>query len=204
VVLSSTAGSCSSIRPVACRLGNLARDETVTVTLKATAAATGTSSLTFAVGDSVPDPNVAANNRVTVSTHIAAIPAVSTSPCTIRGTEGSDTLVGTAGRDVICGLDGNDTIRALGGNDLVFGGRGADRIFGGAGADRLYGGADDDILEGDSGRDVLSGEAGNDSLRARDRARDSVFGGPGRDHAVADRLLDRVRGVESVVRGWPV
>jgi uncharacterized repeat protein (TIGR01451 family) len=201
VGVSSTAGSCSSIRPVACRLGTMTRAETATVTMKATAAAAGTSTVTFAVGESVLDPNVADNNRVTVSTHVSPVPAVSATPCTIRGTEGGDTLVGTPGRDVICGLDGDDTIRGLGGDDLVFGGRGADRIFGGAGADRLYGGGDDDVLEGDSGRDLLSGERGKDSLRARDRARDSVFGGPGRDQAVADRVLDRVRGVESVARG---
>jgi uncharacterized repeat protein (TIGR01451 family) len=96
VVVSSTAGSCSSIRPVACRLGTLTRSQTATVTLKATAAAAGTSSLTFAVGASVSDPNVGDNNRVTVSTNVSALSATR---CTIRGPERSDTLVGTSGPD---------------------------------------------------------------------------------------------------------
>jgi hypothetical protein len=58
------------------------------------------------------------------------------SPCTIRGTAGSDVLRGTAGDDVICGRGGNDTIYARAGHDLVVGGRGNERCRARSGPDR--------------------------------------------------------------------
>jgi hypothetical protein len=42
------------------------------------------------------------------------------------------------------------------------------------------------------------GEAGNDRFRARDRARDYILGGFGRDAASVDRRLDTVLGVERI------
>ena len=89
--------------------------------------------------------------------------------CTITGTINDDDLIGTPRRDVICGLGGSDRIRGLGGNDRLVGGAGADRLEGGSGAD---------------------------TLDARDRRRDVLVGGPGRDTAIADRRLDRLTGVE--------
>jgi hypothetical protein len=88
------------------------------------------------------------------------------------------TVVGSAGADMIVGTSGNDVVRALGGNDVAYGGNGNDRLVGGR------------------GRDTLLGGAGRDTLLARDRARDSVHGGPGDDRARADNALDRVRAVE--------
>jgi hypothetical protein len=137
-------------------------------------------------------------------------------PCTIRGTSAADTLAGTSGADVICGLRGNDVLRGLGGDDLIYGGRGNDRLYGGGGADRLLAGPGADLLTGGSGndtlyaqggpdrliggraRDALVAGSGGDTLAARDRRRDWLGGGAGRDQARVDRSLDTVRGVERI------
>jgi hypothetical protein len=137
-------------------------------------------------------------------------------PCTTRGTSAADTLAGTSGADVICGLGGNDVLRGLGGDDLIYGGRGNDRLYGGGGADRLLAGPGADLLSGGSGndtvyaqggpdrliggraRDALVAGSGGDTLAARDRRRDWLGGGAGRDQARVDRSLDTVRGVERI------
>jgi Ca2+-binding RTX toxin-like protein len=100
--------------------------------------------------------------------------------CTVDGTAGRDRLVGTPGNDVICGFGGDDTIAGRGGHDLVYGGPGDDRI------------------SGDGGADVLYGNAGRDRIGARDRRRDWLHGGAGRDSARIDRGRDRVRRVEQL------
>jgi Ca2+-binding RTX toxin-like protein len=60
--------------------------------------------------------------------------------CTVKGTNGDDTLIGTEGDDVICGFGGKDTIEGLGGNDKLFGGDGGDQLLGGRGDDTIDGG----------------------------------------------------------------
>jgi Ca2+-binding RTX toxin-like protein len=65
-----------------------------------------------------------------------------------------------------------------------------DQLGGGPGADRLNGG---------TGKDKLTGDAGNDRILARDRTRDSVRCGAGRDVAYVDRV-DSVSGCETVFR----
>ena len=99
--------------------------------------------------------------------------------CTLWGTIGDDLIPGTSGRDVICGGIGDDTLLGLGGDDS------------------LVGGFDDDALDGGAGSDRLRGDYGNDVFLARDRTRDVLEGGLGRDRAVADRV-DRISGVERV------
>lgn len=144
--------------------------------------------------------------------------------CTVVGTSGNDRILGSRGNDVICGLGGNDVVIGGGGRDLVDGANGADRLggtgggdlllglrgndrlTGGAGRDGLGGGAGNDVLRGGGGADRFSGRLGSDRLYAKDRIRDSVVGGPGRDRARVDtaagsskrsaRRADRVRGVE--------
>ncbi len=144
--------------------------------------------------------------------------------CTVVGTAGNDRILGSRGNDVICGLGGNDVVIGGGGRDLIDGANGADRLTGGAGGDLLLGlrgndrlaggagrdgiggGAGRDILRGGKGADRLSGRKGPDRLYARDRTRDRVAGGPGRDVGRVDtaagsskrsaRRADRVRGVE--------
>jgi hypothetical protein len=83
------------------------------------------------------------------------------------------TRIGTAAGETIWGTPGRDTICGLGGNDRLVGG---------------------------GGSDVLQGGAGLDTLNARDGRRDVVRGGGGRDRARIDRGLDRVVGVETILR----
>jgi hypothetical protein len=73
-------------------------------------------------------------------------------------------ITGTSQADVLNGSPLRDLIDGLGGNDTIVGGGGDDR---------------------------LSGGAGDDTIRSRDRYRDTVLCGPGRDVVVADRA-DRV------------
>ncbi len=142
--------------------------------------------------------------------------------CVVVGSPRADVLTGTARDDRICGMGGEDTIYGGGGDDLLNGGAGNDRIsgqggrdrlvggvgndrlagsaandalVGGAGRDNLLGDAGNDSLDGGSGVDRFSGGAGNDTIKARDRARETVNGGPGRDTASADRI-DRLRAIE--------
>lgn len=75
-------------------------------------------------------------------------------------------------------------------NDRLLGGKGNDVLTGRSGADRLTGGP---------GRDSIDGGAGNDTIHSRDRQRDIVRCGKGRDRVTADRK-DRVLGCERVQR----
>ena len=101
-------------------------------------------------------------------------------PCTVVGTAGPDFLNGTPGKDVICGRGGNDVLAGLGGDDI------------------LRGGGGNDVMQGDAGRDALLGGYGNDVLYTYDGTHDHLDGGRGSDRAPRhDRLLDRVRAVES-------
>ena len=102
-------------------------------------------------------------------------------PAYYAGTSHAETLSGSSANDVILGRGGNDVLYGRGGNDVVRGGTGNDRLYGGP------------------GRDVLAGEVGNDRLYARDRARDTVNGGPGFDEAWLDRV-DVAQNVERVHR----
>jgi Ca2+-binding RTX toxin-like protein len=72
-------------------------------------------------------------------------------------------------------------------------------MFGKAGNDKLFGLAGNDKLDGGSGRDVLDGGAGNDRIQARDKTRDVVRCGAGRDTAVVDRV-DQFAACEIVLR----
>ena len=93
--------------------------------------------------------------------------------CSMIGTASFDVLDGYGANDVLCGFGGNDELHGNGGNDT---------------------------LDGGSGRDLLDGGSGNDLLLARDRQKDDVRGGRGSDRAKVDRRLDRVRGVERLLR----
>ena len=87
------------------------------------------------------------------------------------------------GDDLILGSDRDDA--------LTFSGTGNDRLFGGAGNDRITGGA---------GRDAIDAGAGDDRVLARDRTRDTIRCGVGRDTVVADRVDALARDCEIVRR----
>jgi hypothetical protein len=124
---------------------------------------------------------------------VATGPALAPAPptCAAGATSDGDVIVGTIRRDVLVGTPGKDFICAL---------QGADRLEGGGGDDVLQGMASSDRLVGSGGRDRLLGGDGSDLLLARDRVRDEVVGGAGLDRACVDRRLDRIAGVERVVR----
>ncbi|EJN02464.1 calcium-binding protein [Phyllobacterium sp. YR531] len=83
----------------------------------------------------------------------------------IYGGTGQDFLVGYSGNDTLWGDEGNDRLMGDEGNDLLDGGNGTDILYGDQGDDTLLGGADYDILEGGEGNDILNGGSGFDDLK---------------------------------------
>jgi hypothetical protein len=133
---------------------------------------------------------------------------------TITALAGADTLFGDAcddrakalvaagttdGNDTLDGGEGNDTLYGAGGRDKLTGGAGNDRLFGGDGNDRLTGGAGNDRLTGGKGTNAYSAGAGKDTVSARNRKRETVDCGSGKDSATVDKR-DKVRGCEKVKR----
>jgi hypothetical protein len=122
--------------------------------------------------------------------------------CAVRisGGEGIDVVfasdAGDANRSEVNGGPGIDLLHAGEHGSRLIGGRGNDRLTGGAGKDIIRGGGGKDTIRGGFRSDELRGGAGRDTFYARDRYRDRVFGGLGRDKARVDRLLDRVRSIE--------
>jgi hypothetical protein len=114
-----------------------------------------------------------------------------TNPCRRVGTPRHDALSGSAGADAIFGRGGRDRLDGASGPDYLDGGGDNDAIDGDGGDDRLVGGG---------GRDRLVGGRGWDRIDARDRARDLVSCGRGRDGVVADRLDRVARDCEVVER----
>jgi Tol biopolymer transport system component len=82
-------------------------------------------------------------------------------------------IVGTSGNDILRGTPLRDLVDGRGGNDTVVGGGGNDRLAGGS---------------------------GNDTIRSRDRYRDTVLCGPGRDLVVTDYRDQVGRDCEVVTR----
>jgi hypothetical protein len=98
-------------------------------------------------------------------------------------------ITGSAENDELIGGPFGDSLAGLAGNDLLLGAEGDDCLRGHRGNDRLVGGA---------GRDVVKGGKGDDVLKTRDKRRDKVRCGKGRDRARVDRR-DRVKGCEKVL-----
>ena len=131
-------------------------------------------------------------------------PIIKLRPDVLHGGPGDDTLLDSGGANVLAGDSGDDLLVGGAGPDRLLGGSGADRLFGhggrdllngGAGSDRLFGEQGSDFVAGGKGADRLSGGAGADRLSARDRRRDRVECGRGRDTARID-AEDRVHACE--------
>jgi hypothetical protein len=149
--------------------------------------------------------------NVAVTVRCAPPPSTCANPGTVPftvGTPGADVLVGTSGRDVLSGRGGDDCLYGLGGADRMSGGTGADLLYSSSGDDRLNGDAGRDTLRGGNGndtiapgagKDVVAGQGGNDTITARDRTRDTIDCGAGRDKVKADRS-DTVKNCEYVTR----
>lgn len=116
------------------------------------------------------------------------------------GTVAADVLRGSPGNDLLDGREGGDRLAGGGGRDVVLGAAGNDRAQGGAGGDLLMGDAGRDRLAGGAGTDILVGGAGPDRLDSRDRERDYLICGRGRDQVLADRRDRVARDCERVSR----
>jgi RTX calcium-binding nonapeptide repeat (4 copies) len=113
-------------------------------------------------------------------------------------------IFGGSGSDVIYGGEGSDTL--AGGNkwgfppetskNVLYGGPGDDDLGGSQGDDVLYGGDGNDLFENDGftgGEDVYHGGEGDDHIAAvpgwpRDKQRDKLYCGEGKDTYTADKL----------------
>ncbi len=115
------------------------------------------------------------NNDIDLSgVTIASFPNLAeSSPVTIDGEAGNDTIVGSEVGDVINGDEGDDTIEGGSGmdtmdggagNDEIHGGDGIDLITGGEGQDLLYGGNDNDLIMDGPSNDEVDGGAGDDTI----------------------------------------
>ena len=118
----------------------------------------------------------------------------------LRAGSGNDRGAGGSGRDTLDGSSGKDRLAGDSGNDRLTGSSGADSLSGGSGNDRLSGGSSGDRLNGGSGADRISGAGGNDRISARDRRRDRISCGRGRDSVTADRVDRVARDCERVRR----
>jgi Ca2+-binding RTX toxin-like protein len=103
-----------------------------------------------------------------------------------QGTPGDDSITGTIAGDSLSGFAGADALFGSGGDDCLSGGNGDDWLSGGEGADTIDTG---------KGVNVVRGGPGNDVVKARNRKRDTIDCGTGRDTVTADKR-DRLRGCE--------
>ena len=87
-----------------------------------------------------------------------------------------DRLRGGVGKDVLHGAGGMDFLEGGAGDDVIYGGDGSDTIFAVEGEDVIYGGDGNDYLDG------------RDEGGLKDKQRDEIFCGAGRDKAVAGKL----------------
>ena len=84
---------------------------------------------------------------------------------------------GGARRDRFKGTSAGETLNGRGGPDS---------LSGGGGRDCLNGGSGNDVLNGGKGKDRLDGAKGDDRISARDKKRDKIDCGPGKDVAIVD------------------
>jgi Ca2+-binding RTX toxin-like protein len=122
----------------------------------------------------------------------------------VRGLGAADMLSGGGGSDVLYGGPGDDELQGGAGpigsdpfydrsKNVLHGGPGRDFLAGAEGDDVIYGGeGDDKMLWGGGGEDALYGGDGNDYLDGisgqRDRTRDKLYCGEGKDEYSADKL----------------
>ena len=128
----------------------------------------------------------------------------------LGGGASADRLTGASDNDRIHGGSSSDRLTGSSSNDRLTGSSSNDRLAGAAGKDRLNAGKGNDRLSGGKGADRLVAGAGKDRISARDRSRDLIDGGSGRDTATVDRRAragrkgvsrkraDRIRRVERV------
>lgn len=208
-----------------CVLPPLAQGTSAVILLTARPPAPGVVSLTASATSSTGDPDAADATATRTTTVLAppspgsaaeaapppALPGVAQGPASVPaptprcattrlGTRKANRLTGGAASDRIRGGAGNDRIDGRGGPDCLFGEAGNDRVLGGAGDDELSGGDGRDTLDGGAGADKVSGGKGDDRVLARDRVRDRIRCGGGRDRVTADRVDVVAKDCERVSR----
>lgn len=104
----------------------------------------------------------------------------SSTPATIFGYGGNDTLTGGSSNDFLYGGNDNDILTGNGGNDTMYGGTGADTLLGGLGTDSL-------VIDT---ADTVDGGAGNDVASA-------VLTDPGLVFFVAGTNVEKINGTNS-------
>ena len=188
-----TGPGCVGTATLDCFLDYLAPAKTSYVRFSINVGSAGTKVISIRATMSGVDANLA-NNSGALTLDVKAPPAAApapvpprtpttvVSPKNLTGTSKANTLRGGSAADRLSGLGGNDRLFGLGGND---------RLLGGSGNDRLVGG---------SGRDVLLGGSGNDTIEARDKTRDTIDCGTGRDIVIADRIDTVARNCDVVRR----
>jgi Ca2+-binding RTX toxin-like protein len=117
----------------------------------------------------------------------------------LDGGAGNDRLLGGPGNDRETGDAGRDILEGATGTDYLDGGASTDQVRGGLGNDTVKGGAGNDFMSGGPGKDKIYGGPGNDKIDSRDKTRDVVDCGPGKDTVTADKV-DVVKHCERVGR----
>ena len=129
---------------------------------------------------------------------LTSTPALDEGPVVFRPGHAGGTA-GTALPCFVAGSSRRDVIRGTSSNDLVFAGAGNDVVYGRGGDDVILAGEGADLVRPGKGHDVVLTGRGNDRVEARDRERDRINGGPGRDWARVDSK-DSVSAVETLLR----
>ena len=178
--------------PLVCNLDWMSSDAPyANITIKTKVAAAGQltfkATVRYRAADPKPENNTVDDRRQQGRRHRRysrrSPPRTTLPPTTKTGNARANTLRGSSRADTLRGLGGNDTLYGLAGNDRLYGGSGNDRLFGG------------------TGRDILDGGTGNDTISARDKIRDTIKCGAGRDTVTADRTDTVARDCERVKRG---
>ncbi len=160
-----TSGSCSVAgTTVTCGLGEPLSGSSPQVLLVVRAPSSGAVTSTVGAVSQLPDPAPGNNSAATTASVSGSGPAVTRCANVIKGNAKSNRLKGTAGGDKISGKGGKDVLLGRGGDDCLLGGKGRDKYSGGSGAD---------------------------TIRAKDKTRDVIRCGAGRDVVFADKV-DRV------------
>ena len=129
---------------------------------------------------------------------LTATPGVSEGDIVFRPARTGGTA-GAGGRCMFFGTPGKDVVSGTEQEDLVIAGPGDDVLLGRGGNDLLLAQEGNDVVRAGAGRDEVVGGRGDDRLYTRDREKDAISGGPGRDRAWVDRR-DRASGVERLFR----
>lgn len=129
------------------------------------------------------------------------ISANHSSPLTVKGFAGNDTIIGGYGHDSLVGGNGKDRLIGSYGDDILIGNAAADYLNGEEGDDLLFGNGGNDRLIDLAGKATLLGGAGNDvfitAVLPKSNSQATLSGGAGHDRAQAAE--DDLAGIEELL-----